>query len=78
MPKYYFHIRDGQDLAPDPEGAEFESLEAARMEAIHSARELVAQRILRGDVVDGQAFELTSEDGEVADIVRFKDVMRLE
>ena len=78
MPKYYFHIRDGQDLAPDPEGAEFESLEAARVEAINSARELVAQRILRGDVVDGQAFELTSEDGKVADIVRFKDVMRLE
>jgi hypothetical protein len=78
MPKYYFHIRDGQDLAPDPEGAEFESLEAARMEAINSARELLSQRILRGDVVDGQAFELTSEDGEVADIVRFKDVMRLE
>jgi hypothetical protein len=78
MPKFFFHIRDGQDLAADPEGAEFESLEAARKEAINSARELLSQRILRGEVVDGQAFELTSEDGEVADIVRFKDVMRLE
>lgn len=78
MPKYYFHIRDGQDLAHDPEGAEFETLEAARKEAANSARELLAQRLLRGDVIDGQAFELTTEDGDIADIVRFKDVMRLE
>lgn len=78
MPKFYFHIRDGQDLARDPEGAEFETLEAARKEAINSARELLSQRILRGDVVDGQAFELTGEDGAVAEIVRFKDAMRVE
>lgn len=78
MPKYYFHIRDGQDLALDPEGAEFETLEAARKEAANSARELLAQRLLRGDVIDGQAFELTTEDGDIADIFRFKDVMRLE
>ncbi|TWF47801.1 DUF6894 family protein [Neorhizobium alkalisoli] len=78
MPKYYFHIRDGQNLTLDPEGAEFENLEAARTEAINSARELLSHRILRGDVVDGQAFELTGEDGAVADVVRFKDVMRIE
>jgi hypothetical protein len=78
MPKFYFHIRDGQNLTLDPEGAEFETLEAARVEAMNSARELLSHRILRGDVVDGQAFELTGEDGTVLNIVRFKDVMRLE
>jgi hypothetical protein len=77
MPRYYFHIRNGEDLARDPEGAEFATLDLARAEAIKSARELLSQRVLRGDLVNGESFELTSDDGVVAEIVKFKDVMRL-
>jgi hypothetical protein len=78
MARYYFNIRDGNELAPDPEGAEFDTLQKARDEALRSARELLSQRVIRGEIVDGQAFELTSESGEVIDIVKFRDALRLE
>ena len=34
MARYYFHIRDGNNLIRDEEGIELPSLEAARAEAI--------------------------------------------
>ncbi|GGG22243.1 hypothetical protein GCM10010924_59730 [Rhizobium wenxiniae] len=77
MIRLYFHIRQGDRLSKDPEGAEFNDLETARAEAVRSARELLSQRVLNGEEIDGQAFELTSEDGAVVDTVRFRDVLRL-
>jgi hypothetical protein len=78
MAKYYFHIRRGSDIARDPEGAEFASLTLAHDEAVAAARELLAQAVMRGDIVDGHAFEITDEDGKVVDSIRFRDTMRLE
>lgn len=77
MVRYYFHIRDGERLSRDPEGSDFEDLDAARAEAVKSARELLSQRVRNGEEVDGQAFEVTTEDGTVMDRVRFRDVLRL-
>lgn len=77
MIRLYFHIRQRDRLSKDPEGAEFNDLETARAEAVRSARELLSQRVLNGEEIDGQAFELTSEDGAVVDTVRFRDVLRL-
>lgn len=75
MPRYYFHIRDGDKIAHDPEGADFVDLASA--EAVKSARELLSQRVFDGELVDGQAFELTDENGSIAAVVKFKDVLRL-
>jgi hypothetical protein len=77
MIRLYFHIRQGNRLSKDPEGAEFNDLETARAEAVRSARELLSQRVLNGEEIDGQVFELTGEDGAVVDTVRFRDVLRL-
>ncbi|MBO0143315.1 hypothetical protein D3C87_1320790 [compost metagenome] len=77
MPRYYFHIRDGDKIAHDPEGADFVDLASAEAEAVKSARELLSQRVFDGELVDGQAFELTDENGSIAAVVKFKDVLRL-
>jgi hypothetical protein len=77
MPLYYFHIRDGDDVARDLEGVEFATPELAHEEAILAARELLSQRTLRGDASNAQAFEITDEHGAVIDVVPFKDVMRI-
>lgn len=77
MPRYYFHIRDGNVPSQDPEGAEFDTVELARIEAAKAARELLSERVLHGELVDGQSFELTGEDGRVEEVVKFKDVMNL-
>lgn len=39
MPRYYFNIRQGKFLLADEEGEEFANLDAARQEAVASARE---------------------------------------
>lgn len=77
MPRYYFHVRKPDALEEDPEGAEFPSLDAAHEEAVKAAREMVAEQVLSDDVIDGQAFEITAEDGTVLGIVPFKSVIRL-
>ncbi len=37
MPRYYFDVRDGPRFIPDPEGLEFDSLDAAEREAAEAA-----------------------------------------
>lgn len=78
MPRYFFHVRNGDKYEKDPEGAEFDSLEEARRDAEMAAREILAEKILRDDVIDGHGFEVTTEQGEVAFFVPFKSVLRLE
>jgi len=41
----FLHVRDGDRLIRDPDGSFFYELEAARSEAIESARELMASGI---------------------------------
>jgi hypothetical protein len=43
MPRYLFHIRDGDKLIPDEEGTELPDLSAARKEAALSAREILLE-----------------------------------
>lgn len=78
MPKYYFHVRKNGLLEQDPEGAEFPTLEAAYGEAIQAAREMLAEKVLSGGVIDGHKFEITAEDGTVLRDVPFRSVLRFE
>ncbi|SFB64640.1 hypothetical protein SAMN03159496_06519 [Rhizobium sp. NFR07] len=77
MSRYFFHIRDGANLTKDTEGAEFENIDLAKDEALRSARELLAQRLLNNEVIDGQSFEITDDNGVIVERVLFKDAMRL-
>ena len=43
MPRFYFHIRDGDTLVLDDDGCELADLEAIRDEALRSARDLHQQ-----------------------------------
>jgi hypothetical protein len=45
MPRYYFDVREGTLFAPDEEGLEFESLDAAKYEAACTAAEIGRDRL---------------------------------
>lgn len=45
----YTHVWNGAEWARDPEGQQFESLEAACHAAHKSARALIAEKILNGE-----------------------------
>ena len=75
MPRYYFHIRDGQDLVQDEEGSEVADLEAAKSEARDSARDLAIDEIRNKRPVDGRKVEIADGDGQTLAVVAVRDVV---
>ena len=78
MPVFYFHIRNKTELVLDREGVEMPGLDAALEEAKIAAREILAERIRCGDVVNGHQFEVHDETGGKLFTLPFRSVLRLE
>jgi hypothetical protein len=76
MPRYYFHIRNEDDFVPDVEGIEMPGARAAREEAEYAAREILADRVRRGEVIDGHEFEVRDDEGTKLFTVPFKSVLK--
>lgn len=74
--RYYFHVRRHTELQRDPEGADFATLEDACNEAMHAAREILAERMIRGEIIDGEVFELTTENGDIVRKIPFRTSLR--
>ncbi|WP_337269100.1 DUF6894 family protein [Oryzifoliimicrobium ureilyticus] len=77
MPRYYFHIREGDDLAHDDEGLDLPDLETAQKEALEAARDMLVELIRSGLPVNGQCFEICDEKGKVLQVVPFRKVLNL-
>jgi hypothetical protein len=71
MARYFFRVRDGDILlADDGEGQEFPNLEAARLEAIEGARDILSEAVLSGTAGSlRQQIEVTDESGRTVLIV---------
>jgi hypothetical protein len=54
MPRFFFHVRDGDKLTRDVEGADFPHLEAAQDDAKTAARQMLAEQIDRDGVLNGK------------------------
>jgi hypothetical protein len=63
MARYYFHIKDGTDLIKDQEGTELATPDAARVQALRSARELWADAIKSGKPLGADAVVIADEQG---------------
>lgn len=72
MPIYFFHIRDGDTVILDEEGAEFADTVAASEEARASASDLASELVREGHYSLSSQVELTDEDGAVLFIVPLK------
>lgn len=78
MQRYFFHIRQDGELTEDPDGSEFSSIDEARDYAIKSARELLANKVRNGKVIDGDRFEIALPDGSIALTIPFKSALNFE
>jgi hypothetical protein len=76
VPRFYFHIIDGETVITDPDGSELPDLATAHAEALQSARHLLADRIRAGEVLDGQKFEIRDDEGTLLATVPFTDAIR--
>jgi hypothetical protein len=70
MPKLYLHQRRADVYIRDLEGADFPNVEAARVEAIEGARELISEETLNGAIDLTAAFEIADEPGRSCSLFR--------
>ena len=77
MPRFYFHLRDGASHDVDFEGLDFPSLEHAVLDSRKAAREMLAEKLIADEPIDGQRFEIADETGQVPETVTFRSVLKL-
>ena len=75
MGRYYFHLRQGDELIPDEEGTELPDVLAATREALQSARELLADAIKAGKPKVYDAFVIADEAGQTVEVLTFVAVL---
>ncbi len=75
MPRYYFHIRQGNVLVEDPEGIEVAETESLEEEAIEAARDLLAEGDLQGLDRRAWVFAIAGGTGEVVLELPFEDAV---
>lgn len=63
MPRFYFHVRMGDEVIPDEEGQDLADQSAARQEALLAAREVLAEAIKAGKDQVPDAFVIADEAG---------------
>lgn len=77
MPRFHFHMRDGDRIIEDPDGANLPSLDAARAKATAAIREAASRPLRLGQDLTGRRFEIADESGRVLATVAFRDVFGL-
>ncbi|MBW9115501.1 hypothetical protein JNB88_17820 [Rhizobium cauense] len=78
MRRFYFHLRTQEGLEEDLEGSELETPELAIEEAKQAAREMMAEKVAKGEVVDGTQFEIMDEEDVTIAVLPLKSVVRIE
>ena len=77
MPTFYFHVRDGDRMVEDPDGAELPDLAAARDKAATAVRQAVSRPLSAGRDLGRRRFEIADERGRLLATVAFRDVFGL-
>ncbi len=78
MNRYFFHLRHADGTLADEEGDEFDTLEQAKSHALEAVRELLAERIKRGNTVNDDFMDATDEGGRVYFSVSFLEVVKAQ
>lgn len=71
MPKFYLHLEQSSGRVEDREGADYSDLAEARVDAIESAREIMSERVSKGEQADHSRFVIMDEAGRTLDVVPF-------
>ncbi|GLS47061.1 hypothetical protein GCM10007884_50630 [Methylobacterium brachythecii] len=78
MPIYFLHLRRGNELIEDFDGSLLPDLDAAKAEAFAAAREMLAERVKAGKLLNGETFEITDDTGTVLATLPLRDALVLD
>ncbi|HEX8669028.1 MAG TPA: hypothetical protein VF727_11735 [Allosphingosinicella sp.] len=76
MPRFYFHVCNGDGFTPDEEGSELPDAETARAEAVRSARSLMSDE-LRDGFLNLSSFIEVEAEGEHLFTVTFEEAVKI-
>ena len=69
MGRFYFHLKEGDELIPDEDGTDLPDVAAATREAVLTARELLANAIKGGKERVPEALVIADEAGQTLEVV---------
>jgi hypothetical protein len=76
MPRFYFHLRDGQNShRPDDMGVDFPDVEAAYLEAFQAAKDMAQEWLTKGQNPRAYAFEIMDVSGRLVLELPFSEVL---
>ena len=76
MPRFFFHVRDGEPV-DDPDGMFLSDMRGARLEAVRSARNIIAEDLRRGRLHLSSWIEVTDEQGEAIFALPFAEAVEI-
>ena len=76
MARYYFHLCDGADILPDPDGR---TIKASNLPvtALREAREIIAADARTGRIYLDQCIEVHDEAGKIVHRIAFEDAVHV-
>ena len=77
MPRFYFHVCNGNGLTEDYEGQQLASVEAARSQALKEARALMAEEMREGELNLASFIEVQDEQGEYLFTLQFEEAFKV-
>ena len=77
MSKYFFHLRNGDDLLLDPEGIELDGPESIQAQALYEARSILSHDMMEGRIVLDQRIDIETSDRTVVYSLSFADAVEI-
>ena len=77
MARYFFHLRDGEDILLDPEGIELADIEAVQKKALESARDTLSHDMKDGVLDLKYRIDVEDAGGTVVYSLPLRDAFRM-
>ncbi len=77
MPRFFFHVCNGNGFTEDEEGRDLPDLDSARAEAIKGARSIMAEELQRGHLDLSSFIEIEDEAHNWLLTLTFQDAVRI-
>jgi hypothetical protein len=65
MARFFFHVKDQNNLIEDEQGLDFPDPETATAQCLEAAREILEESDWRNQPLTGRAFQIVDETGRV-------------
>ena len=77
MARYFFHLRDGEDILLDPEGIELADIEAVQKKALESARDTLSHDMKDGVLDLKYRIDVEDAGGTVVYSLHLRDAFKM-